>query len=214
MMKWVQNKGKVEVDPRSLLLECLLRIYNDDKSMLKEQANRYLAYIHIVSQIDDAAPYFKSDYTEVRSLAKKQLFGDYNFEFPENLNNFLDFCVQEYQTAYEHLDARASRVFRKKIDELIKEVDSKPVEVVRSSNRGMVTFVSNFPIISKMMVDSIKLLDVAEELEARVKKQSEKGVKVRANRRQSILTKRLQQSQLNEPESTNGGDEAPEEEVQ
>lgn len=192
MMKWINNRGTIQVDAKTLFIEPLLRIYKDDKSSLKETANRYLAYIHLVSQVDFEAPYFKADYHDIRALVKKQLFADPDLEFPEEINNFLEATILEYQRAYEEAGARAARVFKKKIDNVIRKIDETDVQVTESVGRGgNVTYVSNFPILSKMMNEVGPLLDIQDNLELRVKKMNDKDVKVRGNKRQSILTKKL-----------------------
>ena len=187
------------VDPQTLLIADLRRLYNEDPSELKETASLYLAYIHIVSQIDSTAPYFKSDTNEVRQLARKQLFGSADFAFTEQLELFLEDVIIQYQQAYEEPDARAARIFKKKVDNLLKKIDDTQLEIKESTSRGgTVSFSSNFPIISKMMNDVIPLIDTQSELEARVKKMGKGDAKIRGNKRESILNKRLKSDQPTE----------------
>lgn len=194
-MEWIQSKGRVVVDPRTLLLADLRRIYNDDPSEFKETANIYLSYIHLVSQLDEKAPYFKSDINEVRQLAKKQLFGSTDHLFNTDLDAFIENAVKDYIQAYEEVDARASRIFRKKIDNLLAKIDSTSLELKESVSRGgTVSYSSNFTIISKMMADVMPLIDAQGELEARVKKMNKKGIKIRGDKRESVLNKRLVQT--------------------
>lgn len=197
MMKWIQSGGKVQVDARTLMLEKLLRIYNDDKSTTKDQANRYLGYIHLVSQIDESAPYFRADSSEVRSLAKRQFFGSAEFEFGQLLNEFIESAIADYQYAYEEADARAERVFRKKIDQLISEIDATKPEIVKTSGiKGQVIFVSNTDLINKAMLSLPKLLDIGDELKAKVKKLNKNDVQVRGGKRESVLHKYAERKKL------------------
>lgn len=191
MMQWIAGGGKVSVDAKTLMLEPLLRIYNDDKSPTKDQANRYLAYIHLVSQIDHEAPYFRSSHLEVRALAKRQLFRDENFDFGVSLNEFLEKAIQDYQEAYEDSDSRAERIFNKKIDQMIKEIDRKEPEIVRTSGiKGQVIFVSNVDLINKAMKSLPDLLQIRDELRAKIKRLSKDEAVIRAGKKESVLLKR------------------------
>lgn len=191
MMKWINSKGRVLVDAQTLMLTDLRRIYNQDTSELKETANLYLAYVHLVSQIDELAPYFKSDYKEVRLLTKKQLFGSKDFMFAEELDAFLDNVVEQYQEAYEETDARAERIFKKKVDDLLSKIDSTNLEIKENTGRNGTTFTSNFQILKSMMGEVMPLIDAKNLLEERVKKMNKKSVKIRGDKRESVLNKRL-----------------------
>lgn len=191
MMQWIASSGKVMVDAKTLMLEPLLRIYNDDPSPTKDQANRYLAYIHLVSQIDPEAPYFRSSHLEVRALAKRQLFRDENFDFGVALNEFLEATILEYQKAFEDADARAERIFDKKIDQIIAEIDLKQPEIVRTSGiKGQVIFVSNVDLINKAMKSLPELLKIRDELRAKIKKLNKDGAVIRGGKKESVLLKR------------------------
>lgn len=190
-MQWIAGGGKVSVDAKTLMLEPLLRIYNDDPSPTKDQANRYLAYIHLVSQIDPEAPYFRSSHLEVRALAKRQLFRDESFDFGKALEEFLEKTIKDYQEAYEDSDSRAERIFNKKIDQMITEIDRKEPEIVRTSGiKGQVIFVSNVDLINKAMKSLPDLLQIRDELRAKIKRFSKDEAVIRGGKKESVLLKR------------------------
>lgn len=190
-MEWIHSRGRVVVDAKTLMLAPLLRIYNDDKTEHRDTANRYLAYIHLVAQIDQTAPYFRASHLEVRQLAKKQLFGSADFEFGETLDKFLEETIKDYRDAYEEEDSRAERVMRKKIDEMLFEIDSKKPQIVQTAGiKGQVIFVSNVDLINKAMLSVPKLIEIVEELKAKVKKMNKDDAVIRAGKRESVLIKR------------------------
>jgi hypothetical protein len=191
MMTWIQSKGRITVDPKSLFIAPLLKIWNDDETPTKDQANALLAYIHLVSQLDPEAPYFTASALEIRALVKKQLFGDPDFVFDEPLNDLLEYAIIEYQRAYEDASHRAVRIYRQKIDEIITEIGQKKPQIVQTQGiKGQIIFVSNVDFINKAMKELPNLIAVMEGLEEKVKRMSKNDIQIRGGKRQSILTKR------------------------
>lgn len=179
MLKFIRDRHQVAVDPVSLTLEPLLKIWVADDTPNKEIASRILTYIHLTSQIDKEAPYHNAAPDEVSKLVKKELWGNYEHhisdELPEDeeiTDEFIEEAVLHYQGAYETVEEAAVRSYDKKIYEIRAVIDKTKVEIKESVSRGSIVFSSNFPLINKMMQDVIKIVKARDELKALVLKQS------------------------------------------
>lgn len=191
MLKFSLERGRVFIDPLSIQVRGLNQIYERDTSLGKETATKALTYIHLVAQIDPDAPYFNAPFNEVRPLVKKDLYDDYEIEFDDE--EFVEDCIADYQKAYEESGARAARVVAKKIDEIIDEMDNKKIEVVRSSNRGTVTFASNFAIFQKMADSLNDMMLQQKKLEEMLKKENKADIKTRGAKRLSRQEQKLRE---------------------
>lgn len=190
MLKFSMKNHKVIIDPVSLTLEPLLEIWVADKSATKEVATKMLTYIHLCSQVDQDAPFAKVDPTEVSSLAKREIFGKYDYEFKGKFDEgYMDSTVMRYQMAYDTPEQAAVRVYDKKIYEINRVIDETEIEIKPVAVRGGVDYVSNFPIINKMMQDMTKINAAKEALKAAVMKQQSTS-SVRGQKQVSFLEKR------------------------
>lgn len=190
MLKFVLDKHRVVVDPISLVLEPLREIWNSDKSKTKDEATTLLTYVHICAQIDESAPFAKSDPTEVSSLARRELYGSYEYEFKGKFNEkYLDEAILKYQLAYDTPEQASVRAFDKKIYEINRLIDSTQIEIEKVAVRGGVDYVSNFAILNKMMQDMTKINAAREALKNSIMKQNSTGA-VKGQRQVSFLEKR------------------------
>ena len=188
----MMESHRVTVDPVSLNLDCLRQIWVEDVDDRKEKAVKYLSFIHICSQIDREAPFANADPTEVIKLAKKDIFGDYEFDFNSDWvfdEDFMSKSVADYQLAFEKAEDAVIRTFNKKIYQLNEVIDKTEPEITKSVTRGTVTYVSNTTILNKVMIDMIKVIKTRDEIYATVIKDSTKGDR-KGGRKLSQLEKR------------------------
>jgi hypothetical protein len=189
MLKLTMSNNRVTVDPVSLTLEPLRQVWMGDKSKTKEEATRLLTYIHIVSQIDQDAPFATVDPTEVAPLAKKEIFGNYDWTFDPPFDDaFMDDAVVSYQLAYEAPEEAAVRAFDKKLHEMRKKIDETEIVIEETIVRGTKTFVTNFNILNKMMQDMSKVIKAREELKASIVRGGARG-DVKGQRKLSYIEK-------------------------
>lgn len=202
MLKFTMSNHRVTVDPGSLTLECLRLIWMGDKSKLKEDATKLLTYIHIVSQIDEEAPFAKVDPTEVSPLAKKEIFGVYEYEFDAPFDEeYMEEAVTSYQLAFELPEEAAVRSFNKKIYEIKKTIDDTEIKIEETLVRGTKTYVTNFNIINKMMQDLSKITKARDELKAAIVRGGARG-DIKGQRKLSLLEKRrreMDKSRMEKP---------------
>ena len=190
MLKFSMKNHKVIIDPVSLTLEPLLEIWVADKTPTKAVATKMLTYVHLCSQVDQDAPFAKVDPTEVSSLVKREIFGKYDYEFKGKFDEeYMDSTVMRYQMAYDTPEQSAVRVYDKKIYEINRVIDETEIEIKPVAVRGGVDYVSNFPIINKMMQDMTKINAAKEALKAAVMKQQSTS-SVRGQKQVSFLEKR------------------------
>lgn len=190
MLKFILDKHHVTVDPVSLTLEPLREIWNADKSKNKDEAIKLLTYVHICAQIDEDAPFAKSDPTEVSTLARREIYGSYEHEFKGKFNEkYLEEAITKYQLAFDTPEQASVRVFDKKIYEINRLIDNTNIEIEKVAIRGGVDYVSNFPILNKMMQDMTKINAARESLKNTIMKQNSTGA-VRGQRQVSFLEKR------------------------
>jgi hypothetical protein len=184
------SNNRVAVDPVSLTLEPLRQIWMADKSKTKEEATKLLTYIHITSQIDQDAPFATVDPTEVVPLAKKEIFGDYDYPFDVPFDDaFMDNAVVSYQLAYEAPEEAAVRAFDKKLHEMRKKIEGEEIVIEKTTVRGTTTYVTNFNILNKMMQDMSKIIKAREELKASIVRGGARG-DVKGQRKLSYIEKR------------------------
>jgi len=190
MLKFNLEKHKVVVDPMSITLEPLREIWEKDKSKNKEDAITMLTYVHICAQMDENAPFAKSDPTEVMALAKRELYGDYTYKFKGKFDEkYMEEAIVKYQLAYDTPEQASVRAFDKKIYEINRLIDNTKIEIEKVAVRGGVDYVSNFPILNKMMQDMTKINAAREALKNSIMKQNSTGA-VRGQRQVSFLEKR------------------------
>lgn len=190
MLKFSIEKHKVTIDPVSLTLEPLREIWLSDKSKTKDEAVKLLTYIHICSQVDQNAPFAKVDPTEVTTLTRRELYGSYEHQFKGKFNeSFIEDAILKYQMAYDTPEQASVRAFDKKIYEINRLIDNTRIEIEKVAVRGGVDYVSNFPILNKMMQDMTKINAAKEALKNAIMKQSGQN-NVRGQRQVSFLEKR------------------------
>lgn len=213
MLEFKFESKRVIVDAKTMMIAGISTIWEDDDTKTKETASKLLTYVHLVSQLDAKAPYFQSSFDEVRMLVKKDLFGDMDFAFPEDLDLLLENTIEEYQKAYEPPEYRMRRMFIKKIDQTRNIIEDTDPEIVKSVSRGQTTFSSNFSILQKMMGELDSMFEDKEKLEARIKKQASAEMMIRGEKKISLLEQRLNKSKMMaKSDEDNGSAVAPEDE--
>lgn len=184
------KNNRVIIDPVSLSLECLREIWMSDKSVTKATATNLLTYIHLVSQVDQDAPFAKVDPADVSAIVKRELFGKYEYEFTGKFDEeFMENACMSYQLAFDTPEMAAVRVYDKKIYELNRIIAETKIEVKEVAVRGGKDFISNFPIINKMMQDMTKINAAREALRSAILKQQSSS-SVRGQKTVSYLEKR------------------------
>lgn len=194
----LNGKSRVVVDPKSLMLAPLLDIWNNDQTETKDYANDLLCYIHIVSQLDPAAPFYKSSFDEVKFLAKSQIFRNMEHQFREEEEIFIQNALEVYLKDNEESEERMLQVYDKKIDEMRLELDAKKIEITKNIDpiTGKVTYSTNAKMITDVMKEIGNILKIKDELEAQIENSRAKGQsRIKANREPSFLEKQLQKSQ-------------------
>lgn len=193
MMEFDMVNRKVRIKAKSIIIDALNRIWEADKTEEKEEATKYLTYVHLVSQIDPEAPYYRSAFDEVRILAKRDIWKNYDHTFEEGEEEILEEAIDQYRNAYESVGNRTVRIFDSKIDQIRNVIDDTMPVITPSTVRGVTTYASNFPILNKMMQELTNLMDTKEALEARVNKKVSEDGTVRAGRSLSLVEKKLKE---------------------
>lgn len=190
MMKFLRDKQRVAIDPLSLTLAPLMEIWRSDPSEDKADAIKLLTYIHLVSQIDQSAPYSKANPEEIEGLVKKEIWKAHDYELPAPYTDeVVEDIIFHYQIAYESADDASVRALDKKIYEIKKIIEETKVEIRESVSRGAVTFVSNYPLISKMMQEVVKITKTRDELKALIIKQTSRD-NMKGQKKLGFLDKR------------------------
>jgi hypothetical protein len=190
MLRFVLEKRRVTVDPLSLTLSPLKDIWVNDPSPNKDEAIRTLTYIHICSQIDQTAPFAKADAKEVSKLAKKEIYGDYEYKFEGAMSETkLEEIITAYQLAYETAEEATVRAFDNKIHEIRNLIQSTPIEIQKVVGKSGTTFISNFNIINSMMKDITKITQARDDMKALVIKSTARDTG-KGGRKKSFLERR------------------------
>jgi hypothetical protein len=190
MLRFSMKNHRVIIDPVSLSLECLREIWMADKSSIKNTATDLLTYIHLVSQVDQDAPFAKVDPADVAALVKRELFGKYEHKFTGKFDEeFMENACMSYQIAFDTAEMAAVRVYDKKIYEINKVIADTEIKIREVAVRGGTDFISNFGIINKMMQDMTKINAARESLRSAILKQQSTN-SVRGQKTVSYLEKR------------------------
>lgn len=210
MLKFNRDRFRVSVDPMSLTLSPLLEVWRDDTSEDKVDATKLLTYIHLVSQIDQLAPFAKADPTEVSKLVKKEVWADYEHKFLGKYDETkVEDIVLQYQLAFESADDASVRSYDKKIYEIKNIIESTPVTIEKSVSKGVVTFVSNYPLISKMLQEMTKISKARDDMKALIIKQTSRDDGTKGKRKLSFIDKRRRDMAEEKKEETRAEDEEP-----
>lgn len=194
MLRYNRDRHRITVDPMSITLAPLLKIWAMDTTHDKDDAHKLLTYIHLVSQIDQDAPYAKVDPMEVSPLVRKELWGKYDYviDFGDVNEEFMENTVLHYQSAYETGEEASVRSFDKKIYEIRNIIDTTTIKIETSVSRGTTTYVTNFTIINKMMQDVTKIVKARDELKALILKQNTRE-SIKGKQKLSFADKRRQE---------------------
>jgi hypothetical protein len=190
MLRFSMKNHRVIIDPVSLSLDCLREIWMADKTTMKNTATDLLTYIHLTSQVDQDAPFAKVDPADVSALVRREIFGKYEHKFTGKFDEeFMENACMSYQLAFDTPEMAAVRVYDKKIYELNRIIAETKIEVKEVNVRGGKDFISNFPIINKMMQDMTKINAAREALRSAILKQQSTST-IRGQKTVSFLEKR------------------------
>jgi hypothetical protein len=199
MLKFTMENHRVTVDPVSLTLNQLRTIWNADKSKLKTDAVELLSFIHLVSQIDQDAPFANSNPDEVWALACKEIYGDYEHAFKAPFDEeFLKDTITQYQLSFELPEEAAVRTFNKKIHQIERKLDSTDIEIEKVTVKGVTQYVSNFTILDKMMQNLTAICEARDKLQDSIKRGSQRG-DTKAGVKISFLERKRREMQANKP---------------
>ena len=197
LMKFTRRTRGVEVDPTTLMIASLLDIWNNDQSDIKGQANKYLAFVHLMSQLDFEAPFFNASEEELTPLCKNEIFRNPDFMFEEADKILVDNAILMYQKANEIPEERLYHDYIRKIDEIRNKIANTPVEIVRNVNSlsGAVTFASNGKIISDLMKELDNMVAIKDEMYNKLRNARVTDKKVKGQRNPSFLEKKHMEGQ-------------------
>lgn len=194
MLKFNTENQRVFIDPLTITLSSLQEIWVSDPSPMKEEATKFLTYIHICSQIDSTAPFFNADPTEVSFLARKEIFGDMSHSFkPPFDDEFLNLAIGEYQYAFETVEEAAARAYNKKIHQIKQLIEKTEVAIHENTVKGEKTYTSNFPILSKMMLDMQKIFESKKILEENIRADKAKAGTIRGDKKLSFIERQQEE---------------------
>jgi hypothetical protein len=182
------QEGTILVKPTDLLLASFMEAYAQDKSENKEEANKLFCYIHLRSQVDPEAPFFRAQFNEIDAISRQQVYKDPEYNWSDSIYTELQArqMVTEYMESLSTPADRALLSYDKKIDQFNILLDETDPILTENEVKGKTTFVSNTPLLSKMMMDMEKLMDARDNLVLKMKKQAEKG-RVRGDATPSLL---------------------------
>lgn len=173
---------KVQIKAQDLFLADMKKIYEEDKSQNKEDSTKHFTYIHLVSQIDPEAPFYRAPLAEVVKSAKKEIYGDPNYLFDDE--EAVDELVTKYQQAHSTPEWRIIKSFDTKIDQLRDLMDETVPEIKETKNG---TFAANTQIIVKTLQDIESIIKSRDALIALAKKEESTGGRVRADAKPGLL---------------------------
>lgn len=164
-------------------------IYDEDNSPNKEDATTFFKYIHIRSQLDPQAPFYTADIHEIDQLARKDIYGDMNYDFGMNSlingNDNADEVLKKYIEAYSSPENRVILSFNKKIDQFKKLIDDTNPEIKHNAAKN--TYTSNVTLLIKLMTEIEEVITARDRLAQIAKKEDVGKGKVRAGAKPSLL---------------------------
>jgi len=191
MLNFNLQNGKIVIDAYSMMIGEIADIVEEYKDN-PDEGIRVLTYIHLASRIDPKAPFFDADEKEIKQFARNNTWRLLTRKEQESIDiDRWDDAITAYKKAYEGPEARVSRIFNDKIDQINRLIkDTEPQIVSYTTSSGSKGFASNTAIITKAMNDLDNLLDAKDKLKARMKKQSLKEGKVKGGSTPSRLEKK------------------------
>lgn len=188
------KNGRIEVRPTDLLIRTFLEAYAQDTSEEKDEAHKLFAYIHLRSQIDPEAPFFRVSQFEIDAVARYEIYKDRNYNWEDSIYTAEQVAdmVKEYQYAYSTPGDRMLKSFDRKIDEMRKLADdTKPIIKENFNEKTQKTeFTTNTKMISDTLLSVDKLMEARDKMVAKLKNQEDSGT-VRGQQAPSLLEKKL-----------------------
>lgn len=208
LMKFDRRKRRVEVDPKTLLLAPLNDIWNLDSSDYKDNANKMLAYVHLICRLDPEAPFYNSDPGEITFLAKKEIYGNFEYEFNVEAELLITEACLAYTKANEIIEERVYHDLCDKIDEIRKKIAITKVEIIRNENpgTGAVTFTSNGAIVTKLISELDAMIEIKDSMWNKLRNARVNEQKVKGQREPSFLEKRQMEGRYGKQKYTEDGD--------
>jgi len=183
------ENGTITIKPQDLLLSSFLDAFNKDKSKEKKEAVKFFCYIHLASQIDPEAPFYKADPKEIKKLAKRQIYGAYDYDFKDSIYNNLqaEELLREYKEAYATPEMSILQTYDEKIYQYQEMLKLTTPEISKNVNgkTSNITYASNSGLITKTLTDMEKVINARDSLVAKMRQES-KG-DVRGQRKPSRL---------------------------
>lgn len=189
------KNGRIEVKPTDLLIRTFLEAYAQDTSETKDEAHKLFAFIHLRSQIDPEAPFFRVSHFEIHPICKYEIYKDRDYDWSDSIyteEQALE-MVKEYQFAFSTPGDRMLKSFDKKIDEMRKLADDTKPKISESKNdkTGKIEFTTNTTMIANTLLSVDKLMEARDKMVAKLKNQEDSGT-VRGQQEPSLLEQRLE----------------------
>lgn len=182
--------NKVVIDANALIVPELKKIWEKDTSKDKKKATPILTYIHVFSQTDETAPFYQADYKDLDGLSRRLAYGDSDFRYSEKEEVEIYQAVQAYITVKINAEQRMIKIFDSKIDEMRRLINDTTLVLKEDiDSKGNAKFLTNLPIVTKVMMEIDKILEAKEKIEARIRKQSNNS-KVKGDKKPSFLERK------------------------
>jgi hypothetical protein len=184
MIKFRIENGKLELDPKILLIDCFSKIYSWDIENI-----RYIKYVFFVKDIEEDNPFAHLDPEDKIWYAKRECFRNSEHEFSEEEIPVIEEAMELYEKGNEFAQNRLVHTYDKTIDLMRKQLEAVPPELIRQiDTNGKVLFVDNFKVHADCLINIGKIEKAKEETMARVRKEREKG-EVRGDKEIGILAR-------------------------
>jgi len=146
-------------------------IWNYDKTVDKDAANKLLYFVFLIADITDENPLLdetKNRWTE----AKFRAFNDSHKEFTDKQSKLIDAAIKRYIELNNTPEERLLTAFDNMANRLAHVVDTTTPETVTNVDNGVVSYASNSKIIASSLSKLSKLRSNREKIISLIKKEA------------------------------------------
>lgn len=184
MIKFSIVDGRLELDPKILLIDCFSKIYSWDIENI-----RYIKYVFFICDIEEDNPFAHLDPEDKIWYAKRECFRSPEYEFSEGQVEIIEEAMELYVKGNEFAQNRLAATYDETIDLMRKQLKLVPPEMVRQvDGKGNITFTDNFKVHADCLINIAKIEKAKEETMARIRKEREKG-EVRGDKEIGLLAR-------------------------
>lgn len=204
MLKLNLTNHRITIDPLSLTIEPLRKVYEEDEDPLKRRSTDILSYVHLVSRIDMEAPFFSARADQVEELSAINIWGK-NYKHAHPDLSVFRYLIEAYLEAFDRPEVRIVVAYNDKIDQLQDMVEETVPAIEKSSNKtsGTFTYVSNTTQLMKVMKEIRVIINEKNELEEMIRQGAEKDTKRWGGRSESFLEKKKKRNSTNKTRASN-----------